>query len=72
LYSHEKQSQEKQILKYLESGKKITAIQALDKFNCWRLSARIADLRREGHPIETEIIHTPTQKYIARYYYAKS
>jgi hypothetical protein len=26
---------------------------ALHKFNCWRLSARIYDLRREGHDIVT-------------------
>jgi hypothetical protein len=68
----QKQSQEKQILEYLKKGKKLTALDALQKFNCWRLSARIASLRKDNHPIETEIIHTPTQKYIARYYYAKN
>jgi hypothetical protein len=61
-------SQEEQILAYLKSGKRLTAIEALQKFNCWRLSARIADLRKD-HPIETEIIKTPTDKYVARYFY---
>jgi hypothetical protein len=66
------ESQKQQILDYLKSGKKLTAIDALHKFNCWRLSARIMNLRDEGHPIETEHIHTKTDKYVARYYYAKS
>jgi hypothetical protein len=62
-------SQEEQILAYLKSGKRLTQLDAYKKFNCWRLSARICDLRREGHPIETEHINTPTDKYVARYFY---
>ncbi len=40
-----KQSQNAQILKWLKSGKTLTALQALEKFGCWRLAARIDDLR---------------------------
>ena len=42
------------IREYLEAGNTVTAIEALEKFNCFRLAARIDALRREGLDIETE------------------
>jgi hypothetical protein len=62
-------NQEERILAYLQKGNKLTPMQALKKFECWALSSRISNLRKEGHPIETEIIRTPTDKYVARYFY---
>tara|TARA_R100001460_G_scaffold101327_1_gene145224 strand:+ start:190 stop:387 length:198 start_codon:yes stop_codon:yes gene_type:complete len=59
-------SQNNQILSYLEKGKKITPIDALNKFGCFRLSARILDLRQKGHNIITENI-TKDGKTFARY-----
>ena len=41
------------ILKYLQKGKSITPMEALEKFGCFRLSARIWELKKEGHDIET-------------------
>ena len=46
-------SQNKRILDYLKSGKKLTPITALEKFGCFRLSARILDLRQQGNAIIT-------------------
>lgn len=46
-------SQCDKILSWLKTGKTITAIGALDEFGCNRLAARIADLRRTGHEINT-------------------
>jgi hypothetical protein len=43
----------------LNSGRTLTAIQALTKFGCFRLAARIADLRKDGVNIVTDIV---TQK----------
>ena len=48
-------SQEKQILGYLQSRGSITAIEALQEFGCFRLAARIADLRAKKHNIETYV-----------------
>lgn len=48
-------SQEKQILGYLQSRGSITAIEALKEFGCFRLAARIADLRAKKHNIETYV-----------------
>tara|TARA_R100000654_G_scaffold30941_1_gene55819 strand:+ start:808 stop:1005 length:198 start_codon:yes stop_codon:yes gene_type:complete len=48
-------SQEKQILGYLQSRGSITAIEALQEFGCFRLAARINDLRAKKHSIETYV-----------------
>ena len=47
------QTQNQAILDYLEKGNKITPLEALMKFNCFRLSARIFNLKAQGHKIIT-------------------
>jgi hypothetical protein len=59
-------SQSQKILSYLQSGKSITPITALNKFGCFRLAARISDLRKEGHTIHTDSI-TKNKKTFASY-----
>jgi hypothetical protein len=44
-------SQEAQILNHLQAGKALTPIQALNYFSCFRLAARIHDLRCKGYDI---------------------
>ena len=61
-----KLTQNQQILEYLKSGKKLTPIIALEKFGCFRLSARIFNLREEGHAIITKNI-TRKGKTFAEY-----
>lgn len=46
-------TQSEQIAKHLESGKSITPIEALNKFGCFRLGARIFDLKKQGYDIIT-------------------
>ena len=48
-------SQKLCIRQWLESGRALTPLEALDKFGCFRLAARIDDLRREGLEIETDM-----------------
>ena len=60
-------SQNKQIADYLNKGKKLTPIDALNKFGCFRLAARIADLRNEGMNIVTSTIKLENKKQIAQY-----
>lgn len=55
------------ILAWLRSGNSITALDALNLFGCFRLAARIADLKAEGHVIESELVTTPSRRRIARY-----
>ena len=40
------ESQTKRILAYLRAGNRITPLEALRKFNCFRLGARIADIEK--------------------------
>ena len=47
------ESQNKQILAHLRSGRSLNPLQALEHFGCFRLSARIYDLKKSGIEIET-------------------
>jgi hypothetical protein len=60
-------SQEARILKYLEAGHTLTPLDALEKFGCFRLGARIFGLKRRGHFIETEIVER-NGKRVAMYF----
>ena len=63
-----KPTQAERILEYMrEHPEGITPITALDEFGCFRLGARIYDLRREGHQITAETHGTATGKSVARY-----
>jgi hypothetical protein len=59
-------SQNERILNYLQKGKSLTPITALTKFGCFRLAARISDLRKQGHTIHTDTI-TKNKKTFASY-----
>jgi len=58
-----KRSQNDMILDYLKSGKSITPLEALDKFGCMRLGARISDLRKRGHPIRSDNVVKNGKRY---------
>tara|TARA_B100000579_G_scaffold433396_1_gene452066 strand:+ start:929 stop:1159 length:231 start_codon:yes stop_codon:yes gene_type:complete len=58
------ESQNKQIKAHLEKGNTITAISALANFNCFRLAARIKDLKDTGMTIKKRMI---TNKHGRRY-----
>jgi hypothetical protein len=60
-------TQREQILRHLKAGRCLTALEALRRFNCLRLAARINDLRDVGHTIQTRIVTTRTRKRIAVY-----
>jgi len=51
-----------QILDHLES-KPITAIDALNNYGCFRLAARINELRMSGYSIHTEIKTKDGKRY---------
>ena len=60
-------SQNKRIAEWLKAGNSITAMEALNMFNCFRLASRINDLRKRGMEIITEKILTPNGKMVASY-----
>ena len=49
-------SQQENILNYLRQGNKITPIEALNKFGCFRLSAVIFDIKADGVAVHTEMV----------------
>lgn len=58
-------TQLEQILEHLKQGKSITPIEALDLYGCFRLSAVILKLRKQGHDIVTH--HEPNQNCKGRH-----
>lgn len=56
-------TQNQQIKTYLEKGKSITPIDALNKFGCFRLAARINELRKDGLNIATKIVTKEGKTY---------
>lgn len=63
-------SQANVILQYLQDGNGITPMDALNLCGCFRLSARIADLKKRGYDIVTEKVKVDGGKYVARYHLA--
>jgi hypothetical protein len=62
-------TQNDMLLVALRNGEHVTPLSALEQFGCFRLSARIWDLRNEGHPISKKMLTTPQGKCVAEYYY---
>ena len=60
-------SQTHRILGALKQGQRLTPMDALRRFGCFRLGARIHDLRCEGHHIETSMVDVGDGKRVARY-----
>lgn len=56
-----------QIRRALENGEELTPLDALNRFGCFRLGARIWDLRHEGMNIQKTMRKTSTGKKIASY-----
>ena len=60
-----------QILWHLEHRGSITPIEALNELGCFRLAARIEELRRAGHSIRTTIEKRKGKRW-ARYVYEQA
>lgn len=57
------ETQQQAILKHLRSGNPITPIDALERYGCFRLSARISDLKAQGHRITTEMVKKEDKRF---------
>ncbi len=67
-----KVSQNQKILDHMLSGKSIDPMQALRKMGCFRLAARINDLRDMGYRIDTvRVFNRRTKKHYAEYLIGK-
>jgi hypothetical protein len=64
-------SQNSLIKGWLLNGYSITQLEALTQFGCFRLAARIADLRDESFNIVTDMVTLENGKRVARYFIKK-
>ncbi len=60
-------SQNDMILRALRRGRKITQLDALEEFGCFRLGARIQNLRDAGYKIKTIMVKSANGKRFAQY-----
>lgn len=51
-----KQTDKQAVLAYLKAHRSITPMEALNSIGCYRLGARIYELRHDGHQIATELV----------------
>jgi hypothetical protein len=56
------------ILAHLQSGRSITPLGALRRFGCFRLAARVRDLRKAGISVRSSMVRR-NGKHYARYQY---
>lgn len=61
-------SQTVRILEWMLEGNSITPLEALEKFQCFRLGARIADIKAKGYLVYSEFVTTPSQKKVKQYH----
>lgn len=66
-----KGTQGDKILRYLERGRKLTAIKALEIAGSMKCATRIGELREAGFKIESEWVTTNTGKRVKQYFMKK-
>ena len=54
-------TQNERVLEHLSTGKTITSVDAWRDLGITRLSARISELKQEGHPIQKNTIKVPNR-----------
>lgn len=60
------ESQTLRITRFLLKGGRLTPMQALRKFDCWALSSRISEIRKE-YAVKSELIKVRGGKFVSRY-----
>jgi len=65
--THRRPTQANRILRYLEAGNRLTALEALERFQCFRLAARVHELRRDGWNVQERTVETRGGKRVAEY-----
>jgi len=60
-------AQNDRILAHLRTGKTLTPLEALNRFGCLRLGARVYDLKAAGHDIRSRLVEVAGGKRVASY-----
>jgi hypothetical protein len=63
-------TQNQMVLIALQMGQKVTPLIALRRFGCFRLGARIYDLKQKGYKIASRMVETSrgSKKYVKEYW----
>ena len=61
-------SQSAEILKYLETGRTLTGLEALKLFGTMKLTSRISEICASGYEIKKDWFVTNTKKRVRLYY----
>jgi len=61
------ESQNAKILAHIKDKGRITPLDALSKYGCLRLAARVHDLRQAGHAISTEVRRVNGKRFAVYY-----
>lgn len=56
-------SQNNRIFEHLRDGGTLTPLEALDKFGCFRLSARIKNIKDAGFNVITEMVKSGKKRF---------
>lgn len=56
---------------HFDSGRRLTVASAMELYGIYALSQRCGELRRDGYPLASEMVETPTGKRVAQYYKAQ-
>lgn len=56
-------SQNREIYEYLQTGKSLTPLEALERFGCFRLGARIWDLKQADIKIVTDTVEKNGKRF---------
>jgi len=60
-------SQKAEVLRYLKTGKTLTADEARRWFRCTRLSPRIGELEEDGYEFDRPLIKVGPRTYVSQY-----
>jgi len=63
-----KKSQGERILAHLKAGKTLSAKQAAENFGCYRLGARIMELREAGYDIDGGWVPATSGRAVFKYW----
>ena len=53
--------------RHFDKGKSLTVLEAIEKFGIYALSQRCGDLRKEGYPVDGEMVPVGAGKRVMRY-----
>jgi len=53
--------------KHFDAGKSLTVLEAIEKFGVYALSQRCTDLRKQGYPLEGQMVTVGAGKRVMRY-----